>query len=316
MASFNGMSTIAVKCHVDMLRLELLTLCDGRADLVGMFVCVALLTLVMFAVPSSPSSSTDVSMNIFVATATGLGVGCVLIASHSLLATRSLTVKSKRQILASDEQKAGETGSKSLEPSATPVRSASLRPIFSKPTREGRIRQLQTQVNEFCTLSFDDVEATEQSGVTCRMLAIMSMLNADVSYWCSEERLEEASFRLLNLSDIDMRAIRCGVSTAATMVDAHQWRDAYNLLCGLRPWFVAPDDSSLEFQRLHLRDGILELGLPQDDVECVKKKTEKKKRQNGGSTCASNGVRQAPPGCTRCPPSGGGLRGRRTRQKA
>merc|ERR1719277_2379205 len=93
----------------------------------------------------------------------------------------------------------------------------------------------------------------------------MNMLSSDVSYWRDEEKLEEKAFKILNLSDVDMRAIRCAVRAVADMVEGHQWRNAYDLLCALRPWFVASDDSSLESQRGRLRDDILALGLSQDE---------------------------------------------------
>lgn len=132
------------------------------------------------------------------------------------------------------------------------------RPQLSRATREGRHRQLQGQVDEFCSLDFDAVDAAMQMALTARMLAVLKALAERVSFWECEAKIEEEAFRLLGLEEADMYAIGRPVKKATKLLDDKQYRSAYNVLRAVRPWFLAEDAAALETQRTRLRRAALE----------------------------------------------------------
>lgn len=127
------------------------------------------------------------------------------------------------------------------------------RPLFTKPTREARTRQLQGKLAEFCTLSFDDVDAAQQYGLTFRMLALLRSLAEPLSYWEDDEKQEVEAFALLGLEEEVMFIIGRAVRKATNLADDQRYHDAYNKLCGARAWFLSDCPEALQEKRAELR---------------------------------------------------------------
>jgi len=131
------------------------------------------------------------------------------------------------------------------------------RPVFQKATREARARQVQSKIDDFCSLSFNDVDAAQQMGLTHRMLVLLKGLADVVSYWDEDGKaqVKEEAFKLLDLEEEDMYAIGHTIKKAARLIDEQCYHDAYDKLCSVRPWFSVADgsDKVLEAQRNKLR---------------------------------------------------------------
>lgn len=125
--------------------------------------------------------------------------------------------------------------------------------MFQKATREARAQQLQRAIQEFCTLSFDGVDAAMQMGLAFRMLVSLKSLAERVSFQEGGTRREEEAFRLLGLEAGDMYAIGTTIRKATKLTDQHRYRAAFDVLCSARPWFIAEDAGALEAQRAELR---------------------------------------------------------------
>lgn len=139
-----------------------------------------------------------------------------------------------------------------LEPERTDLSRMCLRQL-PRATRSSRERQLQSLVAEFCQLSFDLVDPSEQAALTRRMLAFLLYLDIRLPYWESSEardsgepssegsdgsvrprRLEEKAYQLLGISDDDMWAIERLSDRAGKHLEANRYRAAYGELCVAR----------------------------------------------------------------------------------
>lgn len=135
------------------------------------------------------------------------------------------------------------------------------RPTFSKATREVKVRHLETSVKEFCSLSFDEVDAAQQMGLTHRMLVLIKSLADTVTFWDFEEQKKVEAFALLGLEESDMFAIGSTIKKASKLIDEQRYHEAFNKLATLRPWFEASDEKQLEAQRVELREAAKLRGL-------------------------------------------------------
>jgi hypothetical protein len=91
-------------------------------------------------------------------------------------------------------------------------------------------------VTEFCSLSFDEVDTTEQMGLTCRMLATLKSFAEDVIYWEGASKVDEPAFSLLGLDEVAQFALLRTAERAEALVEERCWREAYKELCTARPW--------------------------------------------------------------------------------
>ncbi|CAK0869601.1 unnamed protein product [Prorocentrum cordatum] len=98
-------------------------------------------------------------------------------------------------------------------------------------------------VAEFCSLRFDEVDTTEQMGLTCRMLATLKSFAHDVTYWEEGVKIDEPAFTLLGLDEVAQFALLRTAERAAALVDERCWREAYQALCAARPWVSSEPDS-------------------------------------------------------------------------
>lgn len=109
------------------------------------------------------------------------------------------------------------------------------RPYFKKPSREARIRQLNEELHEYCTLSFDEVDPFQQQGLTCRMLAFLKSLSRVLSWQDGDERGETPAYEMLDLSEVDLQMFKVVAQKADELIERHRFRQAYELLCRMRP---------------------------------------------------------------------------------
>jgi len=121
---------------------------------------------------------------------------------------------------------------------------------------------VRATIDEFCTLSFDGVDATQQMALTCRMLVALKLMRQMLSYWDEEGRQDVAAFKLLGLMEADMCAVDRVARKAGALVDQKRYREAYAELCYLRPWFLADSAAALDAQRASLR---MELAAGRDE---------------------------------------------------
>eukprot|EP00933_Yihiella_yeosuensis_P019342 TRINITY_DN1569_c0_g1_i1.p1 TRINITY_DN1569_c0_g1~~TRINITY_DN1569_c0_g1_i1.p1 ORF type:complete len:605 (+),score=140.07 TRINITY_DN1569_c0_g1_i1:89-1903(+) len=136
-----------------------------------------------------------------------------------------------------------------------PVSERRERPIFQRATREAKERHLMSNVREFCSLSFDEVDAAQQMGLTHRMLVLVKSLADPVTYWTGAEQQKEDAYKLLGLEESDMYAIGRSIKKASKLIDSQKYHEAFYKLSKLRPWFQVQraDEESLEDQRARLR---------------------------------------------------------------
>jgi len=57
------------------------------------------------------------------------------------------------------------------------------RGFLNRPGRAARKQHLESKIDEFCALDFDDVGVTQRSGMVCRMMAILKTLAQSITYW-------------------------------------------------------------------------------------------------------------------------------------
>lgn len=112
---------------------------------------------------------------------------------------------------------------------------------------------MQAKIDEFCALSFDEVDAAEQMGLTYRMLVGLKSLGETLSFWEGEQKCEEEAFKLLGLEEDDMHIIGRTIRRAMKLVDSNRYRDAYERMRSARQWFQAADGQTLDGQRTQLR---------------------------------------------------------------
>ena len=98
------------------------------------------------------------------------------------------------------------------------TRAEERRPSLKPPSREVRLRQLNNQVTEFCTLSFDEADPFQQQGLTFQMLAFVKSLSRVLIWQDGDERGETPAFEMLALSEVDLQkfkvvAVKFQVST-------------------------------------------------------------------------------------------------------
>lgn len=136
------------------------------------------------------------------------------------------------------EQASPANGKAEASVSESPSLTKSRPVLFKKPTRKEREQQQQALINQFCTLSFDDVDPSSQMALTCRMLATLRSLTSSVSHWDGSERHEEEAFHLLGLEQADMDVVMKVAQSATDLIEAQRHREAYNVLCRVRVWFL------------------------------------------------------------------------------
>lgn len=114
--------------------------------------------------------------------------------------------------------------------------SASSRPVLAKVERHQRIGQLMKVVDEFCTLDFDAVDASAQSGLVLRMLAVLKSLRVPVVFYSiSGERHQQRRYALLDILEDDMLMFDDLVKGAEQLCEKRGFRQAFNLLKEARP---------------------------------------------------------------------------------
>eukprot|EP00746_Dinoflagellata_sp_MGD_P160427 gnl/MRDRNA2_/MRDRNA2_87171_c0_seq1.p1 gnl/MRDRNA2_/MRDRNA2_87171_c0~~gnl/MRDRNA2_/MRDRNA2_87171_c0_seq1.p1 ORF type:complete len:730 (+),score=175.58 gnl/MRDRNA2_/MRDRNA2_87171_c0_seq1:89-2278(+) len=112
------------------------------------------------------------------------------------------------------------------------------RPQFAKPTREARIRQFQAKVDELFQLNFDEVDPSQQDGLTHRMLVGLKSLAEKVNFWQADgTQVSEEGFKLLGLEEDDMYALGRVIRKAEKFLDERRFREAYDKLSAARRWF-------------------------------------------------------------------------------
>lgn len=152
----------------------------------------------------------------------------------------------------SDEEDPVKAATKLWDEKKAPGAQGRKRPSFQKASRESRTRQVQNRMAEFCSLDFQEVDASQQMGLTRRMFVLAKALADPVTFWEDEEQHKEQPFRLLGFGDADMLIVKGVTDEASQLIESQFYRQAFNKLCGLRPWFQA-DDGDLEAQRHRLR---------------------------------------------------------------
>jgi hypothetical protein len=121
------------------------------------------------------------------------------------------------------------------------------RPQFAKPTREARIRQFQAKLDELFQLNFDEVDPSQQDGLTHRMLVGLKSLAEVVNFWQADgTQISEEGFKLLSLEEGDMYALGRIIRKAEKFLDERRFREAYDKLSTARRWF---DPDTLMEQR-------------------------------------------------------------------
>lgn len=121
------------------------------------------------------------------------------------------------------------------------------RPQFVKPTREARTRQFQAKLEEFFKLDFDEVDPSQQDGLTHRMLFGLKSLGELVTFWQKDgTQVCEEGFRLVGLEEADMYALGRVIRKADKLLEERRFREAYDKLCTARRWF---DPDTLKDER-------------------------------------------------------------------
>lgn len=120
------------------------------------------------------------------------------------------------------------------------------RPCFKKPSREARLRQLHQEVYEFCHLSFDEVDPFQQQGLTCRMLAFLKSLSRVLSWQDGDEKGQTSAFEMLELSEVDLQMFKVVAEKADELIENHRFRQAYELLCSMRPCLSQGEEVTTE----------------------------------------------------------------------
>jgi hypothetical protein len=112
------------------------------------------------------------------------------------------------------------------------------RPQFAKPTREARTRQFQAKLDELFNLSFDEVDPSQQDGLTHRMLVGLKSLAEMVTFWQADgSQVSEEGFKLVGLEEADMYALGRIIHKAEKLLDERRFREAYEKLSNARRWF-------------------------------------------------------------------------------
>lgn len=112
------------------------------------------------------------------------------------------------------------------------------RPKFARPTREARIRQFQAKLDELFSLSFDEVDPSQQDGLTHRMLVGLKSLAEMVNFWQPDgTQVSEEGFKLVGLEEGDMYALGRIIRKADKLLEGRQFRDAYDKLRTAHRWF-------------------------------------------------------------------------------
>jgi len=157
------------------------------------------------------------------------------------------------------------------------------RPQFAKPTREVRTRQFQAKLDEFFSLDFDEVDPSQQDGLTHRMLVGLKSLGELVNFWQPDgAQVSEEGFRLLGLEESDMYALGRVIRKADKLLEERRFREAYEKLCAARPWF-SPDTlederakAAMHAEKKESKDKKRACKSDDDEWTQVKKKDKKK----------------------------------------
>lgn len=115
------------------------------------------------------------------------------------------------------------------------------RPRFARVSRGQRLAQLAKLVEEFCNLDFNTVDASAQSAVVLRMLALLrSLRHMEVYHDREGTRCTEERYALLGLAAecTEMMVLDKMCRQAEVLVDDRSFRPAFELLCEARPLFI------------------------------------------------------------------------------
>lgn len=166
------------------------------------------------------------------------------------------------------------------------------RPQFSRPTREARVRQFQAKMDEIFELNFDEVDPSQQDGLTHRILVGLKSLGEMVSFWPADgTQTSEEGFKLLGLKEEDMYALGRIIRKADKLLDERRFREAYDKLSTAQRWFD-PESLMQERAKASTRDDKksakkdkkkacdLEENDESDEWTQVKKKDKKKEKRN------------------------------------
>lgn len=103
--------------------------------------------------------------------------------------------------------------------------------------RARRTRQLQRTVYEVCTLHMDQVVETAKLAVPSRMLTILKTILQPTSFREDEQHHEVEGCDLLGLEALDVAVIRRVVAQAQQLLEAQQYRAAFDAMHSLVPLF-------------------------------------------------------------------------------
>merc|ERR1712072_1524508 len=121
----------------------------------------------------------------------------------------------------------------------------------SRPAREARIRQFQAKLDEIFELDFDEVDPSQQDGLTHRMLVGLKSLAEMVNSWQLDgTQVSEEGFKLVGLEEADMYALGRVIRKADKLLEERRFREAYDKLSMARRWF---DPDTLEEERAKAR---------------------------------------------------------------
>merc|ERR1712196_484096 len=166
----------------------------------------------------------------------------------------------KKKAVSSEEEDVSHQVAKPTRPS---------RPQFARPTREARTRQFQAKLGELFGLNFDEVDPSQQDGLTHRMLVGLKSLAEMVSFWQPDgTQVSEEGFKLVGLLEEDMYALGRAIHKAGKLLEERRFREAYDKLCTAHRWF---DPETLLEERNKASSHV--------EKKAKKEKTEKKEKK-------------------------------------
>lgn len=110
--------------------------------------------------------------------------------------------------------------------------------VFAAPSRQQRLEQLNRVIAEYCSLKFDDVDATSQEGLVFRMLTILKSLRESTSFSEGEIRSQEKRLVLLGLGEDDEKVIEDVACRAEECCNSRAFRAAFKILTSVNPRLI------------------------------------------------------------------------------
>jgi hypothetical protein len=135
-------------------------------------------------------------------------------------------------------------------------------------TREQRVAQLQRVAAEFCTLDFNEVNASEQGALTLRMLAVARSFEESTTFYDRDVRSVASRAELIGLDTIEIINMTSAIRRAAALCESRRYRDAFDILQKLLPTFKK---RLMDPERLHEQCLGSPCGKPEVSARCVHK---------------------------------------------